>query len=384
MMILTLSAALALGAQNIPPAEAARLEALERQIEERERSAEEIRERTAEMEEALDQLRGRIVSTAAALQAAEKQATALEQDLADIEAREAVALEERDARSLELSQVLAALENLERARPPALVVSPDDAQRAALAAISLSSLTPRLAEIVEARKAEILRLARLREEKRDARRRLDATNTALIERRRLLENLLGEREAAYNRDKAALARVERETRRLAAEASSIRELVRRLANLPSGEDVLERYRLSRRDRDLPPSFDQAKGFLESPVAGIVAGRFGQRDPRGNRRDAMEFVTRPGAVVTAPYAGRVQFAAEFGALGNVLIIDVGDGYTNILLGLERFIVREDQRLSAGEPVGVMASESSAPRLKFQVRKDGRPVDPAPWVESGAGR
>jgi len=369
-----------LSLQDIPPAEAARLEALERQIEQRERSAEEIRTRTAEQEEGLDRLRSQIVSTAAALQAAESRATELEGDLADIEVREALALEERDARSLELSQVLAALQNLERSKPPALVVSPGDAQNAALAAISLSSLTPRLAEIVDARKAEIINLAALREEKRQARAQLDDTNTALTERRRLLENLLGEREQVYNQDRAELQRVQRETRRLAAEASNIRDLIARLRDLPSPQEVLDRYRQSRRDRDLPPTFVEAKGKLDSPVSGIVTGYFGERDDGGNRRDSVELVTRPGAVVTTPYSGRVQWAAEFGALGNVLIIDVGGGFTNILIGVDRFIVAKGQRLAAGEPIGVMGSAQSAPRLQFQVRESGRPVDPAPWIQN----
>lgn len=375
MMILVLSLLLTLQDQ---PADTERLRNLERQIEEQERSAAEIRERTEEMEDQLGRLRGQLVSTASALRAAEQRATQLEQDLQSIEAREAVALEERDARSLELSQVLAALQNLERSRPPALVVSPDDAQKAALAAIALSSLTPRLAEIVDARKEEIIRLAALRAEKRQARVELDETNASLAERRRLLQDLLDDRESVYQQDKAMLERVERETRRLAAEASNIRELLRRLRDLPSSDEVLERYQQSRRDRDLPQRFADASGLLESPVTGIISGRFGERDDTGTRRDALEFVTRPGAVVTAPFSGRVQWASNFGALGNVLIIDVGDGFTNILVGVDRFIVRKGQRVGAGEPIGVMAADQRAPRLRFQVRRNGQPVNPAEWL------
>ncbi|MEM6409645.1 MAG: peptidoglycan DD-metalloendopeptidase family protein [Pseudomonadota bacterium] len=363
---------------NVPDEEAERLKALERRIEQRRRSAAEIRERTTEMEEGLGRLKEQIVSTASALQAAEARATELEADLANIEVREAIALEERDARSLELSQVLAALQNLERSKPPALVVSPGDAQNAALAAISLSALTPRLAGIVEARKAEIVRLGALRQEKRTARQKLDETNTALTERRRLLENLLGERQAVYQKDRAELERVERETRRLAAEVSNLRELLARLRDLPSADDLLDRYRRSRRARRVAPTFADARGQLESPVAGIIAGSFGERDDLGNRRDALEFLTRQGAVVTAPYPGVVRWASEFGALGNVLIIDVGGGYTNILIGLDRFIVRKGQSLESGEPVGVMASNGLRPSLTFQIRKDSRPVDPAAWV------
>jgi septal ring factor EnvC (AmiA/AmiB activator) len=375
-MILALFSTLALLAWQQPPSEAERLRELERQIEAQERSAAEIRERAEELEDVVTRLQDQLVSTASALQAAEARATELEQDLQDIEGREAVALEDLDKKALELSRVLAALQNLERSRPPALVVSPEDAQSAALAAISLSSLTPRLAEIVEARKAEIEELARLRERKRNARAQLEETNAALGERRRLLEDLLSQRRAAFEQDQAALRRAEQETRRLAAEASSLRELLNRLAELPSTDEIIERYRRSRRDRDLPARFAEARGRLEPPVAGVPAVSFA----RGGERDAIELVTRPGAVVTAPFSGVVQWASQFGSLGNVLIVDVGGGYTNIFVGLDQFIVSKGQRIGAGEPVGVMSPEGANPRLRFQVREKGRPIDPRPWFEA----
>ncbi|MEM9810023.1 MAG: peptidoglycan DD-metalloendopeptidase family protein [Pseudomonadota bacterium] len=381
-MTILLPLLLAAFLQQTPQDETQRLRSIERRIEEGQRSAQEIRARTESLQETLDRLRGQLVSTAAALQDAEARATQLEQDLQSIEAREAVALEERDSRSAELSQVLGALQNLERSKPPALVVSPGDAQDAALAAIALSSLTPRLAEIVAARKEEILRLATLREDKKEAQRRLEETNSALSERRRLLEGLLAERQVVFDKDMAALQGVERETRRLAQEASSIRELIERLRALPSGDEVLRTYRRTRRDRSLPDTFTGARGFLDFPVAGIVQGRFGERDDTGERRDAIELMTRRGAVVTAPYTGTVRWAAEFGALGNVLIIDVGGGYTTVLLGLDSFVVRKNQRVGAGEPVGIMSPRQQAPRLQLQVRKEGRPVDPEPWFQKGA--
>jgi septal ring factor EnvC (AmiA/AmiB activator) len=134
---------------------------------------------------------------------------------------------------------------------------------------------------------------------------------------------------------------------------------------------------------LPDSFAASRGLLERPAAGIVAGRFGELDDVGAARDALEIFTRPGAVVTSPYSGQVQWASEFGALGKVLIIDVGGGYTNVLIGLDSFIARKGQRVSAGEPVGVMAASTSAPSLRFQVRRNGQPVDPEPWFAGTPG-
>ena len=370
-MILAALLSLALQEQ---PAEQQRLDDLERQIEERERSAAEIRERTEESEDVLNRLREQLVSTASALQAAESRATELEADLQNIEAREAAALEELDQRALELSQVLAAIQNLERAKPPALVVAPDDAQKAALAAITLSSLMPRLNQIVEARKEEILELARLREEKREAREQLDETNDALAERRRLLEGLMNERQEIYDQDRAALRRVEQESRRLAAEASSIRDLLARLRELPSTQEILDSYQAS-----LPSSFSDARGQLLMPVAGRVIRAFGDPNDAGDPAGSMQLATRPGAVVTAPFSGVVQWASRVGTLGNVLIINVGGGYVQVFMGIDNFIVRQGQSISAGEPVGVMSPRDGAPRLEFQVRRNGQPVDPEPWFQ-----
>jgi septal ring factor EnvC (AmiA/AmiB activator) len=67
---------------------------------------------------------------------------------------------------------------------------------------------------------------------------------------------------------------------------------------------------------------------------------------------------------------------------VLIIDVGGGYKTILIGLDQFIVGTGQRVGAGEPVGVMSPQAASPRLRFQVRENGRAIDPSPWFQSEA--
>ena len=92
-------------------------------------------------------------------------------------------------------------------------------------------------------------------------------------------------------------------------------------------------------------------------------------------------TIPAAVVTAPFDGRVVYAGPFRADGLILIIRHGDGYHSLLAGLGRAEVSLGQWVLAGEPVGVMpdaAEPGSDGVFYFELRRDGRPVDPQPWL------
>jgi len=64
-----------------------------------------------------------------------------------------------------------------------------------------------------------------------------------------------------------------------------------------------------------------------------------------------------------------------------IIRHGGLYHSLLAGLERIDLKADQWVLAGEPVGVMP-EGSGGALYFELRRDGRPVDPQPWLAPGA--
>ena len=111
---------------------------------------------------------------------------------------------------------------------------------------------------------------------------------------------------------------------------------------------------------------------------------------------MTFAANAGAVVTAPADGWVHFAAPFRGYGQLLIINVGNGYHVVLAGMERLAVDIGQFVLAGEPVGFMPAGAAAgtggvtnpspalgagrPALYVEFRKDGSPVDPSPWWTS----
>ena len=99
-------------------------------------------------------------------------------------------------------------------------------------------------------------------------------------------------------------------------------------------------------------------------------------------------TQSGAIVTAPSDAVVLYAGDFRTYGQLLILDAGGGYHVVLAGMEGISVAAGQSVLAGEPVGAMGEsrlagnaafgdENNLPALYVEFRKNGKPVDPAPW-------
>ncbi|MDA8232510.1 MAG: peptidoglycan DD-metalloendopeptidase family protein [Magnetospirillum sp.] len=127
-------------------------------------------------------------------------------------------------------------------------------------------------------------------------------------------------------------------------------------------------------------FSLARGRLAFPARGKVVGRFGQASEIGHVAKGITIQTRRDAQVIAPYDGQVVFAGPFRGYGLLLIIEHGEGYHTLLAGMARIDVAVGQRLVAGEPVGVMGRDDVRPALYVELRHDGQPVNPLPWLSA----
>ena len=112
-----------------------------------------LREEAQAREKEIASLRHNLIETAHALQEAERKITALEDSIDDLETEKNEAETALSVESGNLSDVLAALQSLELSRPPALLVTPDDANEAARAAMLLSDAAPALEERASALRA---------------------------------------------------------------------------------------------------------------------------------------------------------------------------------------------------------------------------------------
>lgn len=175
-------------------------------------------------------------------------------------------------------------------------------------------------------------------------------------------------DAAKAREEAA--RADRQKRAAEAQAARDREAV---ATPPTGAGTIA-------------AGTGPHGQLQPPVIGVVVKGWGEQTDAGPAT-GVSYHAPPGAHVISPCGGRVVFAESFRSYGLLLIIDCGGGYHVVLSGFDRLDVKLGQSIVAGEPVGVMpnwepGSEAHRPALYVELRHDGTPVNPAPWLRSSS--
>jgi murein DD-endopeptidase MepM/ murein hydrolase activator NlpD len=92
---------------------------------------------------------------------------------------------------------------------------------------------------------------------------------------------------------------------------------------------------------------------------------------------MDFTAPTGTEIYATGNGRIQSVTSTKrGLGNHIIIDHGFGYTTVYAHLDRFNVRQGQKVSRGDVIGYVGNTglSVAPHLHYEVKLNGVNVDP----------
>ncbi|NLI91075.1 MAG: peptidoglycan DD-metalloendopeptidase family protein [Peptococcaceae bacterium] len=84
----------------------------------------------------------------------------------------------------------------------------------------------------------------------------------------------------------------------------------------------------------------------------------------------------GARIISAGAGVVIFSGWYGAYGNAVIIDHGNGISTLYGHMSSRAVSANQTLAPGQTIGYVGSTgwSTGPHLHFEVRKDGVPTSP----------
>jgi septal ring factor EnvC (AmiA/AmiB activator) len=276
---------------------------------------------------------------------------------------------------VKVSHLLAVLERLQSDLPPAIALEPADALGSTRGAMVLGASLPRIYGAAAALAKELDHL----KETRGAllSRRQDGIRTAakLTAARAQLDQLLATKEAQASGANTAYRALQSKFNVIAGQASDLKVLLDRVAQLRKGIANSRMVIVSAQEKAAANRLKP--GSLLQPVMGTMASN----DIASGQRIAglgLNFWTGAGASVVAPADSQVLFAGPYHKTGQVLILETSGGYDLVLAGLGRIDVRPGDDVLAGEPVGTMPRGKNGATLYFELRQNGKSVNPAPWL------
>ena len=158
-----------------------------------------------------------------------------------------------------------------------------------------------------------------------------------------------------------------------------REYERRVGELEASSYEIEKFIRSRGKTAVVSS-----GKFAWPIRGRITSPFGYR-----RHPLWGGVSlHTGIDIAAPYgkpiscadSGEVIYSGWWDGYGKAVVIDHGRGYTTVYGHMSRIYAQVGQTVTKGESIGLVGSTgfSTGPHLHFEIRVNGRPVDPMPYL------
>jgi septal ring factor EnvC (AmiA/AmiB activator) len=125
-----------------------------------------------------------------------------------------------------------------------------------------------------------------------------------------------------------------------------------------------------------------KGKLRLPTRGAVSNRFGATRQEGSTWKGLFIVASNGSEVRSIAAGRVVFAEWMRGFGNLLIVDHGSGYLSIYANNDALLKSVGDEAPAGAVIATVGNSGGNPEsgLYFELRHQGKPLDPMAWVSN----
>lgn len=140
--------------------------------------------------------------------------------------------------------------------------------------------------------------------------------------------------------------------------------------------------------ELPPvpdrGFASQKGRMTMPARGEILESFGKhKHPEFNSytfSKGLSISAASGTEIKAIYEGTVIFSDYFKGFGNMMVVDHGGGYFSLYAHASRLTKKVGAEVARHETIGAVGDvdSSKGSLLYFEIRHQGKPVDPAGWV------
>ena len=153
------------------------------------------------------------------------------------------------------------------------------------------------------------------------------------------------------------------------------------------EAISRRALVKPREAPAAPStalgLEAMRGRLEWPVRGEVTAPFGKfKHPEFGAevfRNGIDIDAPIGEEIKAVERGRIIYAERFAGYGKMVIVDHGERYFTIYGHLGEIFKKNGDEVRRGEAIGNVGESDlvRGAKLYFEMRKDGRSLDPTPW-------
>ena len=239
------------------------------------------------------------------------------------------------------------------------------------------------ASMIEAQRAGLAELARLKDASEGKVRELAAIET---ESRAARDELLRERREqrrVFERASVEIRSTRRQMQVLVADEARLARLVEEIGKVLAARPGAGYGRVSAVPEagNTTGPFSQLKGRLRLPVRGELVGHYGAQRSVGTASAKGVFIRAPGGEpVRAVAPGRVVYAEWMRGFGNLLIVDHGDAFLSIYGNNESLLKQTGDAVSLGETVATVGQSGGNEEtgLYFELRHLGRPFDPLSWA------
>ena len=325
-----------------------------------ERKSEATRQTARQIGQEIEELRSRIIDISKKQGNSETRAAIYRAKLETLNLQEADIERRLTAMRAKETRLLSALQIYTRNPPPALFISTRRANDAVLAAIIMRQITPELqkrTQVLYDQNAQLVAIRRQAALQNDA---LFVSESDVSKQREEIEALIRQKMTLEDQ---LLNQADQ------LEASSV--------EMKAREDHL-RGTLPLRGL---LGLDGDASHLMQPVVGDKVTDFGS-GPGGLSR-GISFAAEPGAQVTAPAEGEVEFVGAIDSFGQVVILNVGHDFRVVLTGIGHLYVEKGQTVGRHEPLGRMPNLSDKKvNLYMELRHGDETVNPATSIQLSA--
>ena len=134
-------------------------------------------------------------------------------------------------------------------------------------------------------------------------------------------------------------------------------------------------------------FAQLRGKLNWPVAGPTTVKFGSKRNIGQLKwQGVVIASQPGTEVRAVSHGRVAFADWFRGFGLLIILDHANGYMSLYGHNDSLFKEHGDWVDANEVIARVGPGSGqlGSGLYFEIRHNGKPINPTRWCKNNANK